>query len=821
MNRNVNIVTWNANNIYPAQNVHLIIAAEVLSDRSCTVLRNLTAALKPNGFILLEETASQLDLKTALKETDLMLVGKQIDSSGKSYLLLKKRRKRIEPIVIQITGKDFSWLENAKAVLRKFDRDDQEVLFVSQGEESLGNYQISGYISFTGLIGFMTCIRRETTNARYVFILDSNAPKFDLSAQFYVEQLDKELMANVLKGDQWGSYRHLLLDLYNDVQVEHAYVNTLMTGDLSSLKWIQNPDVMLASGKLSTKILSSLGITTKDCALGLEFSGRDGNGCRVMGIVKAKGLATTVLPDSDFLWKVPDKWTLEQAATIPVTYVTSYYALIVRGRLKAGESVLIHSGAGGVGQAAIAIALNAGCTVFTTVGTPEKRLYLEKTFPQLTDKRIGNSRDTNFMRLILDETEGRGVDVVLNSLAEEKLRASIRCLATNGRFLEIGKYDMLNGNCIDMSMFLKNTSFHGILLEKLFEDCVDKQETIKLVSKGIENGVVRPLPTMVFPVGCLEQGFRFMTTGKHIGKILLKIRDEEPQKHVLPLPKTIAAISRTYMHPEKSYVLIGGLGGFGLELADWMIARGARFIILVSRTGIRTGYQASRVRYWRERGTTIVISTADITKSSGAERLIDESNRLAPVGGIFNLAAVLCDALFENLQVANFETATLPKVNGTKNLDTTSRKYCPSLDHFVVFSSISCGRGNSGQSNYGLANSAMERIMEQRHAAGLPGLAIQWGIIGDVGLYIDSMKNKSFDANDILPQHMTSCLATMDIFLQQPFPILSSMVIAEKHKFANKGDKFDLDQVVANILGFENVHSMNLNDSFEKLGVDS
>ncbi|KMQ82617.1 fatty acid synthase [Lasius niger] len=202
------------------------------------------------------------------------------------------------------------------------------------------------------------------------------------------------------------------------------------------------------------------------------------------------------------------------------------------------------------------------------------------------------------------------------------------------------------------------------------------------------------------------------------------------------MPKTIAAVSRTYMNPEKSYVLIGGLGGFGLELADWMIARGARFIILVSRTGIRTGYQASRVRYWRERGTKIVISTADVTTLSGAERLIDESNQLAPVGGIFNLAAVLCDALFENLQVADFETATLPKVNGTKNLDATSRKYCPSLDYFVVFSSMSCGRGNSGQSNYGLANSAMERMMEQRHAAGFPGLAIQWGIIGDVGLYI-------------------------------------------------------------------------------------
>ncbi|KMQ91967.1 fatty acid synthase [Lasius niger] len=752
MNVDVNVVTWNANNdAFPAQSVHLVIAAEVLSGRSSTVLKNLATALNSSCFILLEETATQLDLKTALKEANLMLAGKQVDSSGKSYLLLKKRREeRRESIVIQVTGKNFSWLENAKAVLRKYDSKDQEALFVSQGEELLG------------LVGFMTCIRREIANVRYVFIQDCNAPKFDLSSQFYAQQLEKGLMANVLKEGQWGSYRHLQLDQRTDVRVEHAYVNARTTGDLSSLEWIQSPltycqtelnrlcsvyyaslnfrDIMLAIGRLSTSALSSLWLTTEDYGLGLDFSGRDANGCRVMGISKSRGLVTTVLPDSGFLWKVPDKWTLEQAATIPVAYVISYYALFVRGRVKAGESVLIHSGAGGIGQAAIAVALRAGCTVFTTVGTPEKQLFLKNTFPQLTDKHIGNSRDTSFERLIFDETQGRGVDVILNSLAEEKLHASVRCLAKNGRFLEIGKYDMLNGSRVDMSMFLKNTSFHGILLETLLEEGEDKRETIKLVSEGIKNGVVRPLPTTVFPKRSLEEGFRFMTTGNHIGKVLLKIRHEEPRKNMLPRSKMMTAISCSYMNPEKSYVLIGGLGGFGLELANWMIARGARIIILVSSSGIRTGYQTSRVQRWRENGIKVVISTADVTTPLGAKHLIEESNRLAPVGGIFNLAVVLHDALFENLQVADFEAVNLPKVDGTRNLDAASRKLCSSLDYFVVFSSISCGRGNSGQSNYGLANSAMERMMEQRHAAGLPGLAIQWGIIGDVGLYIEQFE---------------------------------------------------------------------------------
>lgn len=290
--------------------------------------------------------------------------------------------------------------------------------------------------------------------------------------------------------------------------MEHAYLSARTTGDLNTLEWIQSPltyyqtkhsdrfcsvyyaslnfrDIMLAIGKEPTNALSSFELSTEDSALELEFSRRDANGCKVMDIAKSRGLVTTVLPDSGFLRKVPDRWTLEQAATIPVAYVISYYALFVRGQLKDGKSVLIHSCAGDIGQAVIIIALHAGCKVFTTVGTPEKRQFLKNTFPQLSEKHIGNSRNTSFEYLISDQTRGRGVDVLLNSLAEEKLHASMRCLAKNGRFLEIGKYGMLNGNLVDMSMFLSNTSFHSILLEALFEESEDKRKTITLMLEGI------------------------------------------------------------------------------------------------------------------------------------------------------------------------------------------------------------------------------------------------------------------------------------------------------------------------------------------------
>lgn len=155
----------------------------------------------------------------------------------------------------------------------------------------------------------------------------------------------------------------------------------------------------------------------------------------------------------------------------------------------------------------------------------------------------------------------------------------------------------------------------------------------------------------------------------------------------------------------------------------------------------------------------------------------------------------------ENQSAKDFNTVALPKVDGTKNLDAASRKLCPELDYFVAFSSVSCGRGNAGQANYGLANSAMERICEARQAVGLPGVAIQWGAIGDVGLILETMGDNETVVGGTLPQRMSSCLATIDVFLQQPQPVLASMVLAEKRKGASDANQVSLIDAVANILG--------------------
>jgi len=191
--------------------------------------------------------------------------------------------------------------------------------------------------------------------------------------------------------------------------------------------------------------------------------------------------------------------------------------------MKKGDKILIHSGTGGIGQSAIHLALQEGCQVFTTVGTIEKREFIRKHFPAIPDEHIGNSRDTSFEQMIMRETNGRGVDIVLNSLAEEKLVASVRCLTKRGRFLEIGKFDLLSNNPLSMYLLQKGISFYPVLLDALFS-CNHKNisRLSKLMAESLEKGKIKPIQTTVFPKTEIESAFRYMASGKHMGKVRLQ-----------------------------------------------------------------------------------------------------------------------------------------------------------------------------------------------------------------------------------------------------------------------------------------------------------
>jgi len=276
----------------------------------------------------------------------------------------------------------------------------------------------------------------------------------------------------------------------------------------------------------------------------------------------------------------------------------------------------------------------------------------------------------------------------------------------------------------------------------------------------------------------------------------LKICDE---KNVLE-KKPILADPQYYCDSNKTYLILGGLGNFGLELADWLILRGAKNIVLTSRTGIKNGYQRMKVELWKSYGVNVLIITgADASNRKDCEFILNSAEKQGPVDAIFNLAVVLKDRICKNQTPELFEESFRAKAWATKMLDELSRKLCPQLQQFVVFSSISCGRGNAGQTNYGMANSIMERICERRAANDLPGLAIQWGAIGEVGLSVAEWhdNNKELLLGGTLQQMISSCLKKLEIFLLQNRPVVSSIVVAEKRVGAYGAD---IVEFVTNIM---------------------
>lgn len=214
------------------------------------------------------------------------------------------------------------------------------------------------------------------------------------------------------------------------------------------------------------------------------------------------------------------------------------------------------------------------------------------------------------------------------------------------------------------------------------------------------------------------------------------------------------------------------------------------------------------------------MSTADVTTQEGCENLLNEAISLGPIGGIFNLAVVLRDGIFDNLDAKMFNESLAPKALATKYLDNLSRKLCPTLKHFVVFSSVSCGLGNAGQSNYGFSNSVMERIIEKRCEDGLPGKAIQWGAIGDVGLLADfQIANMNKEIGGTLPQSIISCIEVLDDLLTSDDPIVSSMIVADKH--ANDSKKGNIIDMILKIMGVRDRKTISMDSTLTQLGIDS
>lgn len=492
-------------------------------------------------------------------------------------------------------------------------------------------------------------------------------------------------------------------------------------------------DVMWAQGLLPEEALEDgfAGPT-----LGFECSGlisavgkgvtRFKLGDRVMALAPAC-FASHVTVEETGVSHVPDSMDLVAAASMPVAFLTSYYSLHHLARLEEGEWVLIHGAAGGVGLAAVQIAKWCGARIIATAGNDEKRDFLK----MLGADYVLNTRSLDFVdqvRAITREANGpgkEGVDVVLNSLFGEAMERSLELVKPFGRFLELGKRDFYGNTKIGLRPFRRNISYFGIDADQLLNHQPERSRRLFAdLARLFEKGQFTLLPYRLFASGDIVDAFRLMQQSGHIGKIIVKA----------PAPQmTSLAEQDAFRIDDKGHhILVGGLGGFGLEAAAWLAENGASSIVLTSRSGKITTEAQALFDDLAERQVSVQVKACDVTDEMAFASLLDDLRKDGPIKGVMHTAMVLDDAFIQNLTNDQIERVLAPKIKGGDVLDRLTR--ADDLDYFLLFSSISVLLGNPGQSHYVTANAYLDGLARVRKAAGLPALSVGWGAITDVGI---------------------------------------------------------------------------------------
>ncbi|RFU78519.1 polyketide synthase [Trichoderma arundinaceum] len=432
--------------------------------------------------------------------------------------------------------------------------------------------------------------------------------------------------------------------------------------------------------------------------------------------------------------KLTEKENFDVVSTLPLVYATAIYALHYRANIRAGESILIHSGAGGVGMAAIQLAQQAGAEVFTTVSTEEKKSFLAEKFG-IKPANIFSSRDTSFLDGILKATSGRGVDVIINSLTGDQLHATWRCAASFGRFVEIGKLDLTTAGRLEMDQFLKNTTFTAFDLSHLYHSnneqyhAVWKQLLSEVMSLYRQNRIAAFEPLKIFDVAEAPQAFRYFASRSRMGKIAINLENSDATVNVHKLKHT------TWFDSDKSYVMVGCLGGLGRTLSRWMVSRGAKKFAFLGRSGLAKAAARNLVEDLEASGATCVVVKGDVCSAADVEAVTAAAAQMGAIGGVVQAAMGLNEALFSVMPNNYWHTGIDPKVHGTWHLYNSLRVEGrdSSLDFFLMTSSVSGSVGTATESNYCSGNHFLDHFARFMRNKGLPAVSVGLGMISEVG----------------------------------------------------------------------------------------
>ncbi|RAL06833.1 type I polyketide synthase [Aspergillus homomorphus CBS 101889] len=550
----------------------------------------------------------------------------------------------------------------------------------------------------------------------------------------------------------------LLDSLYFNPCTANAVDSTELSGD-----WIEVEP--RAFGMNFRDIMVAMGQLKKNRVMGFECAGvvtrlskavRVGArgpavGDRVCALMKGH-FASSVRTARTNVVQIPDSLSFEQAASIPLAFTTAYISLYTVARLRRGEKVLIHGGAGGVGQAAIILSQLIEAEIFTTAGTQAKREFLIDRF-KLEPDHVFSSRDCGFVEGINACTSGNGVDVVLNSLAGSLLQNSFDCLANFGRFVEIGKKDLEQNSRLDMSTFTRNVSFSSV-------DILYWQEARSLEISRALTEVIRLLeqrriemiePISEYPISAIEKAFRTMQSGKHVGKLVVAVTG----KDMVSVRQRRVPIG---LKCDASYLIVGGLGAIGRRICELMVDHGARYLIILSRNA----HTDSFVAKLQERGCVVRPHSCDVANESQLQAVLQKcrEDNMPPVRGIIQAAMVLKDMFVSQMTADDFHTALRPKVQGSWNL----HKAVSDVDFFVMLSSVAGVMGNAGQANYAAAGTFQDALAQHRISQGKPAVTIDLGLVKSIGVAAESGRalTERLVRIGLQPMHEAEVLAVLE-----------------------------------------------------------